>query len=55
MTSPVKLIPTNKKDGFIAPEHTGIYQREFEVLFLRDLNDQVTSMQLQVVTLNATL
>ena len=55
MTSPVKLIPTNKKDRFIAPEHKGVYQREFEVLFLRDLNDQVTSMQLQVVTLNATL
>jgi hypothetical protein len=49
------LIPTNKKDRFIAPEHKGVYQREFEVLFIRDINNQVTSMQLQVVTLNATL
>jgi CubicO group peptidase (beta-lactamase class C family) len=55
MSSPVKLIPTNKKDSFIAPEHKGVYQREFEVLFIRDINNQVTSMQLQVVTLNATL
>ena len=28
MTSPVKLIPTNNKDRFIAPEHKGVYQRE---------------------------
>lgn len=55
MSNPVKLIPTDKKDGFIAPDHVGVYQGEFEVLFLRDLEDQITSMQLQIVTLDATL
>ena len=55
MSNPVKLIPTDKKDVFIAPDHVGVYQGEFEVLFLRDMEDQITSMQLQIVILDATL
>ena len=55
MGNPVKLIPIDRKDGFIAPDHIGVYQGESEVLFLRDLEDQVTSMQLQIVTLDPTL
>ena len=55
MGNPVKLILTDRKDGFIATDHIGVYQGELEVLFLRDLEDQVTSMQLQIVALGATL
>ncbi len=55
INTPIKLFPTDRKDGFIAPDHKGVYEEEFEVWFLRDSNDQVTSMQLQVVTLDAIL
>ena len=52
-SSPISLFPLDERDSFYAPNHRGVYEREFNVRFLRDSDSKVNSMQLQTVILDS--
>lgn len=52
-SSPINLFPLDDKDSFYAPNHRGVYEREFNVRFLRGSDSKIDSMQLQTVILNS--
>jgi len=51
-SSPISLFPVDSKDSFYAPNHRGVYEREFNVKFLRGSDSKIESMQIQTVILN---
>lgn len=40
-SSPISLFPVGSKDGFYAPNHRGVYEREFNVRFLRGSDSKI--------------